>query len=315
MDLDNTFVIRDKGANYVNEELRGIVQRLMAQQRVVFLPNTGRDIIGFKAFCRDVIRTDNAILGSGSLVICDNKHFFNDRSAMEQLVQASLFNDLKQNLIQFVDFYDVNGRSIYTNDEGEKYKDLFFTQNPREWFGADLPPVYNIKNYNPKYFEKLFRVEFPVFKEIKEHLPLFLRLSGRMDNNLEELNQILQIGDKSILENYSAKRKTFFSDIYSKEKVIFCRLEKTDKFTNKGKGLKKWLELSNNAEEQCIIFHFGDRDTGLINDTLVKQDVPSVSLIMVGNNCALDNPEVGLYLGGDIEQEILLFFTELSKLL
>ena len=69
LDLDNTLVVRKKGSNYVNKKILELIQNLTKSGKIIFVPNTGRELVGFSSFCKEVASFRNAVLGSGSLVV------------------------------------------------------------------------------------------------------------------------------------------------------------------------------------------------------------------------------------------------------
>jgi hydroxymethylpyrimidine pyrophosphatase-like HAD family hydrolase len=76
-DLDDTLIIRKKGDNYVSEQTKKILEHLHEHPDIYLVPNTGRELIGFASFQKQVINLQNGILGSGAILLCDGKKIFN----------------------------------------------------------------------------------------------------------------------------------------------------------------------------------------------------------------------------------------------
>jgi hypothetical protein len=314
LDLDNTLVVRDKGSNYVNKKVKAIIKRLVSDKLIILLPNTGRDLLGFSAFSRSFLNLRNAVLCSGSLIVHGGKKYINKASMLDRVALRHLLRGVENGQLPFIDLSYPEGRVVYYNDNALKYRDLFFAQNPRDWFkGGQLPPSRNIRRLSDKGLSEVFRVEFPVIKSWVGHQLLFERLTAKKEHNTNQLGRLLGVKGGDVFGNYSLKRKVFFSDKYDKHDLTFARLAKLTKFANKGIGLKRWLAKAKISANNHIILHIGDTDTGLINDTLIKQDVPDALLVMVGEKCSLNNPRVDLYLRDDAETALLSFFEELYK--
>ncbi|MDP2684788.1 MAG: hypothetical protein Q8P20_07180 [bacterium] len=313
IDLDNALVIRGKGSNYVNPEIKKIISSLIDGGQILLIPNTGREIIGFTSFKKQFLNCQNGILCSGSLVIYNDKMFFNEKSEIDPRIQEIFLSAVKNDLLPFVDFSYIDGRFIVYNEHGLQYKDLFLSQNPADWFEGHLPPRENINSLSEKNLNGVCRLEFPVMKAYKNHLALFMRLMDKYEDNIKQLEQLLNINGSEILKDYSVKKKFFFNDHYDKNEITFARLGKLTSFTNKGMGLRIWLEKAESHYHNHVMIHIGDQDTGLINDTLIKEEVPEALIVMVGEKCSLHNPTVDLYLRGDTEEYLLLFFRELLQ--
>lgn len=71
LDLDNTLIIRKKGANYINPKIKYYLKLL--NNKITIIPNTGRDLIGFKSFSEKVFKFKNAVICNGSMLIIKNK--------------------------------------------------------------------------------------------------------------------------------------------------------------------------------------------------------------------------------------------------
>lgn len=313
MDLDNTLIIREKGSNYVNPELKKIINNLIKEKRIILIPNTGRELIGFSSFRKRAINCRNGILCSGSLILYNNRRFFNKKSEIDKASQEIFLNAIKKDEIPFADFSYTGGRIIIYNGHGLEYKDLFYSQNPIDWFDGNFPPCKRVDVFKGRYLENVFRIEFPVMKTYPDHRTLLSRLLNKREENIAELEHLFHVSNVKMFKNYSLKRKLFFNNNYGQEDLIFARFGKLTTFTNKGMGLRIWLGKTKTLYKDHIVMHIGDQDTGLINDTLIKQEVPNALIIMVGKKCALNNPSVDLYLRGDTEKYMLLFFRELSR--
>ncbi|OGB75397.1 hypothetical protein A2810_03050 [candidate division Kazan bacterium RIFCSPHIGHO2_01_FULL_49_10] len=314
LDLDNTLVIRDKGSNYINKKVKAIIKSLVSDKLIILLPNTGRDLLGFSAFSRSFLNLRNAVLYSGGLIVHNSKKYINKNSIIDRVALRHLLKGVESGQLPFVDLSYPKGRIVYYNDHALDYRDLFFAQNPRDWFkGGQLPPIRNIRRLSDKGLREVLRVEFPVIRSWVGHRLLFERLTAKTEHNISQLGRLLGVRGNDIFRNYSLKRKVFFSDKYDKHDLIFARLSKLTTFVNKGIGLKEWLARAKISSSNHIILHIGDTDAGLINDTLIKQDVPDALLIMVGKKCSLNNPQVDLYLHEDAEMALVSFFDELYK--
>src|SRR3989339_178035 len=161
LDLDNTLVIRDKGANYVNPKIKALLIKLTKGFKTIVLPNTGRDLIGYSSFQREVLPLKDAILGSGSIIINDNQKFFDKRSLISKKVLKSLLRLVENGTLTYLDLADMRGRRIFYQSEALVIKDLFFSQNPKEWF-LKQPPTLPVKKFTPVDLSSVFRIEFPV---------------------------------------------------------------------------------------------------------------------------------------------------------
>lgn len=312
-DLDNTFVIRKKGSNYVNPLIKKIITKLVNEKKIIFLPNTGRELIGFDAFKRQAINCNNGILCSGSLIINNNNFFLNSRSKIDKKSLEIFLKAVKKDKLSFVDLSHSGGRLIVYGDDGYKYKDLFFSQNPLDWFGNKKPPTVNVNNIDSNQVKDVFRIEFPVISDYPNQRGLLSRLLSRENDNIKELLKTLGLEGRNYFDNYSLKFKHFFNESYGKDRVSFSRLAKLTKFANKGIGLKIWLDKAKLSPQDNAIIHIGDQDKGLINDSLVKREISSAAIVMVGGNCDPNNPDVDLYHRGDPERYLLKFFQALVK--
>lgn len=297
MDLDNTLVNRNKGDNYIPKDTLEIVKLLEQKSGFYFVPNTGRDIIGFNSFMKENIIFSDAILGAGSLIKINDKYIFDTNSEIEWPVIQILFEGVKNGDLPFIDLTYKDGRMVIYNDtNGLEFKDLFFSQNPRSWFGEELPPVMALSALDRK-IDSVFRIEFPVLPNYKK---LFDELTSRREGGIVYLADILKTPMDG-LSSYTVKRKAFFNKEY-KDKVVFARFEKHTDLSSKGHGIRIWL--NEKKLDNPIVVHVGDQDYGVINDTLVKAEIPDAKLIMVGEGCKRNNPLVDLYLTGDVDAEV-----------
>jgi len=308
VDLDNTLVNREKGDNCVTKKNSSLIKKLIKQDNFYFIPNTGRDVIGFQSFVKETTNFPDAILGSGKLIKSNHRYFFNSKSVIEKSMVNLLTEKIKQGILPFMDITHKDGRLVvYNKKKCINKKNLFFSQNPRSWFGKQLPPTLLIDNWDRKP-KSIYRLEFPVFAYQKE---LFEELINKKENGINYLANILGVKLKEI-KNYTLKRKVFFNKKY-KDKLIFARLEKNNNIANKGQGIKIWLKKRklNNYE----IIHIGDSDYGVVNDALVKVELPRLKLVMVGDKCKRDNPLVDLYLTKETSKALEEFMRELYQLL
>jgi len=153
LDLDNTLIIRDKGANYINPKIKFLLIKIIKDYGVVAIPNTGRELIGFAAFQRQALPLKNGILGSGSIVICNNRKYFDKRSLISKKILISLCSLVKKGILPFIDFSGMFGRKIFYHPNVLQIKDLFFSQNPKEWF-LKPPPALPVTKFNAKDLTK-----------------------------------------------------------------------------------------------------------------------------------------------------------------
>jgi hydroxymethylpyrimidine pyrophosphatase-like HAD family hydrolase len=311
IDLDNTLINRNRGANYVSQRTLSLLKKLQKLKNVILIPNTGRDIIGLRSFQKEVIDLNNAILGSGSLILHKGKLSFEEKSKIDKLTVKAILSAVKNNAFPFVDLYYKDGRIIIYNKNGKAYKDLFFSQNPTGWFKGEYPPIKSIEGANvlPDYIlNSIFRIEFPVFRH---HKQLYTGLVEKKEGLMNRFISLLP-SKKIPTHNYTIKRKVFFNLDY-KDKLIFARFEKKASFINKGIGLKKWFQKMGFSPKEALVIHLGDKDSGLINDTIVKKYIPSAHVVMVGDKCKLNNPLVSLYIRDDLEKDIYLFLSALYQ--
>ncbi len=301
LDLDNTLVNRDLGSNWILPQTIELLNKLKKKNKVKLLINTGRELMGYTAFCKEVIDINNAILGSGSITLVNGKINFNKQGEIEKEIVKLFLNSVRNGVLSFVDFSHFQGRSLYFNNdaiEKDGLKDLFYSQNPRDWFGDVLPPCISIKN--EKIFpEQIFRVEFPISNDQKI---FYDKISSKSSDAIQSLAELFG-ADFSTEEKYMLKKKAFFNDKF-KGRYVFGRLERSSKFINKGIGLVKWLEQSEIPMSRVAVVHIGDRDSGIIDDTLVKQHIADAFMIMVGVKNKADNPSVDLYMKGSVDQAV-----------
>jgi hydroxymethylpyrimidine pyrophosphatase-like HAD family hydrolase len=60
-DLDDTLIIRKKGDNYVSEQTKRLLEDLHKHPDIYLVPNTGRELVGFASFQKQVINLQNGI--------------------------------------------------------------------------------------------------------------------------------------------------------------------------------------------------------------------------------------------------------------
>ena len=308
IDLDNTLVNRDKGANYIHPPTLKLLKELIRKRKLTFIANTGRDIIGFKSFVRDAIPAKNAILGSGSVIICGGRKKYLNKSTISKSVVKIMTKAVEKGLLPFVDIYYNSGRIIFYNNEGEQYCDLFYGQNPKEWFAGKMPPAYYINNINKYLPDNIFRLEFSIFSKYKKLYTELINKDGKAFVSFLKLLKTKAINNT----RYSFNRKVFFVPKYE-GKLIFARLEISDKFVNKGLGLSAWFKDANIKAKDINLIHIGDKDSGLINDALIKKEIPGSFVVMVGDKCLLNNPEVDLYLRGNTDIQLYNFLMDFNN--
>jgi hypothetical protein len=299
MDLDDTIVIRSKGPNFVNDRVKKLLVELDALSDVIVLPNTGRDLYGFKSFTSQVVPLNNAVLGSGSIVVIENISRFNPSSIISPDLIGILARTVEDGTLPYLDASWGQGRGIFIGPNDDTPPTLKYSQTPSEWFMGSPPPFSQISQI--RSVENIFRIEFPVHSR---HTDLFFSLSQKSPESIGKLSSL--VGKRS-LAGYTFHSKAYFKDEYKKD-YVFGRLERSHEFVNKGIGLRLWMEQSGYDSSDSLIIHVGDRDSGIVNDTRIKDDVPSAYLVMVGEKCQLGNPLVDLYLQGDpeVEMEALL---------
>lgn len=303
MDLDNTLVNREKGDNYVFEDTLELIKLIQQEPNFYLVPNTGRDIIGFNSFIKETVSFLDAILGAGSLIKTDNRYIFDSNSEIKWPIIQLLLKGIKSGALPFIDITHKDGRLLIYNNNGLEFKDLFYSQNPRSWFGQELPPAIPLKSLESE-IKFVYRIEFPVLPLLKD---LYDELIHRRENGIIYLADILGVSIEDI-KGYTVKRKAFLNDQY-KNKLSFARFEKHTDVSSKGHGIKTWLNEKNLNHPTVI--HVGDQDYGVINDTLVKSELLEAKLVMVGNRCQHDNPLVDLYLTGDVDIEVNEFVKSL----
>lgn len=307
LDLDNTVVDRKKGDNYVLPALKKAVEKVMKSESIIPVINTGRDIVGYRSFQREVLDIADAVLGSGTLIVHDNIIDLNEKGFIDSLYIEFLENAVEKGRLPFIDITHAEGRMIVYNDqkvEDLNVESLFYSQTPRTWFETKQP-IIKIKDYvRPKY---IFRIEIPVFKDRIENV--YEELIKKSDYALSGLNKFLH--SEIDTQRYVLNRKVFFNDAFE-GKVIFGRFQKSEFEMNKGLGLQKWLKSKDYSPLDFNIFHIGDKDKGLVNDVLIKDHLPNAHIIMV-NSKTKNNPAVSLYLEGDTGKSIAEFITSIVE--
>ena len=299
LDLDNTLVNRDLGSNWVFPKTLELLKKLLDQENFKPIINTGRELIGYNSFCNQAVNINNAILGSGSITLVNGKANFNREGEIEAGLVQIFLEAVRSGKLAFVDFSHYNGRSLFFNKKlvGEhQLQSLFYSQNPRDWFGSQLPPVTEISTQKdaPKM---IFRIEFPIPVKQTE---LFKKLGAKDSGAINDLAKLIGSFEK---DNYLLKRKAFFNDDFKGE-FHFGRLERSSKFINKGIGLVKWLDQSRLKISDVSIVHIGDRDSGIIDDTLVKRHITNAFMVIVGDKSKADNPHVDLYLKDNVDEAV-----------
>ncbi len=305
LDLDNTLVNRKKGDNYVLPELKDALKKVMNTDVCIPVINTGRDILGYRSFQREVLDISDAVLGSGTLVVHDNKIYINEKGFIDLPFIEILENAVKNGLLPFIDITHVNGRYVVFNEkvvEDLNAYDLFYSQTPSTWFDSVEPKV-NIEKYERP--SDIFRIEIPVFKELNNKL--YEKIVKKSDDALRFLNVFLN--SEIDINRYVLNRKVFFNDVF-KGKVIFGRFQKNEFEMNKGFGLQSWMDIKKYKAAEFNIFHIGDKDSGLVNDVLIKDHFPNAHIIMV-NSKTKNNPAVSKYLEGDTDKSIAEFINSL----
>lgn len=307
IDLDNTLVNRHKGPNYVYKPVLDVLRKIVNDKKFIFTINTGRDIIAFKSFCRDVVETKNAIIGSGSVVISDNKLYFNEHSRIDKQVIDFLLDTIVKGIFPFIDLYYPEGRVLFYNKDGLKYKDLFYGQNPKEWFNNKLPPAYDINSVE-KYLPKdIFRIEVPVLDNQKD---LYERLIGKKE--AIDLFVNLVNGKNIISDRYSVKKKAFFVEKY-KGKLTFARFRVRASLINKGEGMSIWFSKQKKQASDFTIIHIEDIESGIVNDVAMKECIPGALIVLLGDKCLLGNPNIDLCLVGEVDNELQLILESIYK--
>ncbi len=295
VDLDDTLVNREMGPNYITPNTFDAFKNVLAKKNTITLINTGRERYGYESFCRDAINVKNAILGAGSVIEHKGEYNFDPVAEIESNLLKAIFNLIKKKKLPFADmayFYD---RSIVHNLD--RYSILFFSQNPAGWF--DVYPKISHVDEGIQY-DKVFRIEFPIVKS--EYPNLFNDLADKRKNCFPLFQEILG-SDVKLNKEYLIKRKSFFKE-QLRDEVVFARLEVNETVVNKGTGLKLWFEKSGLNAGDCTIIHIGDKDHGVVNDTIIKSVFPESIIAMVGDDFDKKNPLVDLYLEGNIDNSV-----------
>jgi hydroxymethylpyrimidine pyrophosphatase-like HAD family hydrolase len=308
-DLDDTLIIRKKGDNYVSEQTKRLLEDLHKHPDIYLVPNTGRELVGFASFQKQVINLQNGILGSGAILLCDGKKIFNKETQIPSDTVRLFIEAIQNDIIPFVDFSHSEGRLIVANKQAQKnLHDLMFSQTPDSWFDGKMPPIISPEAFQNSSLE-VFRIEFPVNKV---HEMLFDELSKKSPHAFTEFTKLLGVNPKMEI-GYSLKRKAYFKEVYKKD-LVFARFEKSLETMNKGIGIKLWMEHMNIDPKDTSIIHIGDQDSGIVNDAIIKQELPEAQLIMVGKDCKQNNPSVDLYAcEGETEDEVRMVLEKILR--
>jgi len=294
IDLDNTLVNRDKGANFVKKESLDLLKKIKELFDVTLLINTGRENFGYRSFASSLINPKNAIIGSGSVIIHNGEYFIDEKSLIDKELVEKVIGLVDQGNLGFVDMAHFSDRSIIFNPS---FRDnaLYLAQNPDDWFTQESRN--EILAGDRSKIDKVYRIEFPVYKEKDEEF--FNALKDKHHNRLPFLSKIIGL---PLDENkYTLKRKAHFCDQY-KGKVLFARLEVSEEIVNKGTGLHRWFEIG--GDNKINVLHIGDSDKGIVNDTIIKKEVPESVIVMVGEMFDKNNPLVDVYFEGDVDEAV-----------
>lgn len=299
LDLDYTLVNRDRGSNFVSPVNLNLLKDLASRKDFVVLPNTGREWYGFYSIYKVLPFLDQGVFASGRGIVTGltaNDVFYNKAGSLEEDLVGKVVKLVEKGVVPFVDISYFNDRVIvYNSDYIEEYKDLFFSQNPIEWFGDVLPGNVEVSQFSD--IADVYRVEIPLFSEFG------------IEFSAEDIADVLGLS----LEDYTVKKKKHYYQGEWKEDFVFARLEVKNFEIGKGRGLKFWAEKSGVDLRECNVLHVGDQDHGLINDTEVKQVIPNSLLFMVGERCNPLNPMIDKYLGLDTDLGVEEILTELVQ--
>ena len=303
VDLDNTLVNRDKGANFVKKESLELLKKIKDFTNVKLLINTGRENFGYASFASEVINVENAVIGSGSVIINNGKYVVDKKSLINKELVNKMVELVDSGDLGFIDISYFLGRSIISNRNFQD-KALYLCQNPVEWFTEKSRN--EILAGDRSYVGKVYRIEFPIFKD--KNNDLFDALQDKHRNCIEFLSKMTGI---ALDENgYILKRKAYFQDNF-RGKVMFARLEISEQVVNKGTGLRKWLEIEGNHNINVI--HIGDRDRGIVNDTIIKKEIPEALIVMVGEAFDKNNPLVDVYFQGNVDEDVYQILEVISE--
>jgi len=303
IDLDNTLVNRDRGANFVKKESLGLLKKIKDFANVKLLINTGRENFGYTSFTTEVIDVNNAVIGSGSVIINDGRYVIDEKSLIDKELVDKMVELVDNGDLGFIDISYFLGRSIISRGDFQDNA-LYLCQNPVEWFTGESRN--KILAGDKSCLDKVYRIEFPVYKAKGEDL--FDALQDKHRNCIEFLSKMTGI---TLDENkYVLKRKAYFQDDF-KGKVMFARLEISEQVVNKGTGLHKWFEVE--GDNSINVLHIGDRDKGIVNDTIVKKEIPESLIVMVGEAFDKSNPQVDVYFEGDVDQDVYQILEVISE--
>ncbi|MFA7253491.1 MAG: HAD hydrolase family protein [Patescibacteria group bacterium] len=294
IDLDNTLVNRDKGANFVKKESLDLLKKIKELSDVKLLINTGRENYGYRSFASSLIDPKNAIIGSGSVIIHNGEYFLNDKSLIDKELVEKIIGLVNEGNLEFVDMAHFSDRSIISNPS---FRDnaLYLAQNPVEWFTQESRNEILLGGRSST--DKVYRIEYPVYKDNNKEF--FNALRDKHQNCIRFLSKI--IGFPLDENRYTLKRKAHFCDQY-KGKVLFARLEVSEQIVNKGTGLHKWFEIE--GDNKINVLHIGDSDKGIVNDTIIKKEIPESLIVMVGEKFDKSNPFVDVYFEGDVDEDV-----------
>ena len=293
LDLDDTFVNRSIGDNYVSDDNLKTVKIILEKKNITVIINTGRERYGYESFCiANKIDTRNAILGSGSVIEVEGVFSFDENAAIEKDLVVAIYNLIENQHIPFADvayFYD--RCIVHGFNESAK---LFFSQNPTSWFDA-YPKLLRFDESMD--LSQVFRIELPLPQD--KYTKLCNKLDDKKKNWFSSFQEILPTG-VLLQKEYFLKRKSDFKGILE-DKIKFCRIEVDETKVNKGTGLKLWIQKSGLKCEDFVVIHIGDKDSGIVNDTIIKSEIPQSLILMVGDDFEKSNPLVDTYFDGDVD--------------
>lgn len=305
LDLDYTVVDRSVSGNYIDPENLNLLKNLKKSNSIILLPNTGRELYGFNSFISQGLSLENGVFASGRVTRVQDKDYFNKKGVIEDSLVHEFLSHVDQGRINFIDIAYFNDRDLIYKDKSE----IFFSQNPSEWFNEKFPNHYHVKNYD-RPIKDTYRLEFPVF----ENETLYKYIDSNERILTEKFIETYKI--KTDFDgNYSIKKKKHYYNGKSSRPFFYIRIEKRSEDLGKGEGIKNWLNQSDfNINDFCIV-HIGDQDSGLINDTEVKTAIPESILLMVGERCNPNNSLLDLYLSKDSNLGVKMILTDIQKLI
>lgn len=305
IDLDYTLVDRSVSGNYVTKENNDLLDKLFFHENVFLLPNTGRELYGFNSFMSQNVKLKNGVFASGRVVRSDGVDYFNKHGLIEKNIIDKFSDLVASSLVNFVDIAYFNNREVVYKDES----DLFFSQNPRDWFENGYPLSTKFGHFKSEN-KPVYRLEFPVF----ENDELFKYTSAESEILISKLIDLFGL-DASFKHEYTVKRKSHYYENSYHSKFCYLRIERKSLELGKGAGILNWFNHSGYNIDDFKIIHIGDQDSGLINDTEVKITIPDSILLMVGERCNPNNDKIDIFVTKDSNKGVQIILDSILKIL